>query len=187
MKSFCRITLLTTLLALLFVPAASAQTCTPGGTTCFWYGCFYDHISNGGPSGTSCWSVTNASVVTNSVCGFSSTAFEFAYAGEVSQQFTIPSTMTGSNFDLGYLYDVDDPNNDGAWNQLYVEVKDMTTNTILGWKFYSGAGTDVYCGRDDITFTRTGLAGHTLQVRVQGSKAYSDTHIRIRKIFFYQN
>jgi hypothetical protein len=150
---------------------------------------YYDWIGNGGPASGDCWSLFNASFVTGTTdCGWVSNAIEFAYAGSMNQEFTLPSTSTQTNFDLAYLLDFIDPNNDGAWNRFSITVTDQTTGVMLTHDEYYGnsnGGADLSCSRRDKVWTGN-LAGHTLTVHVSGSKAYPDTHIRIRSISLFQ-
>ena len=123
----------------------------------------------------------------DTTCGWTSNVYEFAYAGQISQTVTIPSGMTGTSFSLSYLLDFDDPNNDGAWNQFSASVYDQTTGTYLGsGDFFSGLSGDLACSNRGWSWTGS-LAGHTLQVLFSGSKAYPNTHIRIRNIVLYQH
>lgn len=187
MKLDARCLLFTALLALgLFAPEASAQTCTPRGYVCFFSGCYYDHIANGTPTSDTCWSHTANYITGNTTCGYSSNGFEFTYTGRtVSQSFVVPSNFTNTNWNLGWLMDLDDPNNDGGWNKFKADVWDDTTHTLLASYYTDGSQPDQYCARRDLLFTGN-FAGHTLTVIFTGQSAYPNTHIRVRGVFLYQ-
>ncbi|HEX9986293.1 MAG TPA: hypothetical protein VGF69_23745, partial [Thermoanaerobaculia bacterium] len=151
-------------------------------------GTHYEHLANGLPNRDECWNPYNATYVTNTTsCGYYTDAYEFGYAGEISQYVTIPSTFTTGTITLGYYVDFIDPNNDGAWNKFIVTVRDTTTNTELGWDFFSGYDGDLYCSGRSINLPSGNYAGHTFLVRIQGSKAYSNTYIRVRAMSLVQS
>ena len=65
-------------------------------------------------------------------CGWTEKAFEFYYAGSVSQTFTIPETLESAHnpsFSIQYTLDFIDPNDHPTWNVF--EMKVVDTNT--GW------------------------------------------------------
>lgn len=165
-----------------------AQSCSPRGIVIFGSSYSYDWIANGEPSSSSCWaySRTATSFVTGTTaCGWASNAWEFGYGGHISQSFTIPSDMTQPGFAIQYLLDFDDPN-DSPWNRFTMEVVDLTTGVQLASDYFIGNMGDLYCSYRSQSWTQN-LAGHTIQVRFTGSRAYQSTHIRVRQIGLYQN
>ncbi|HJW94666.1 MAG TPA: hypothetical protein VJ901_13690 [Thermoanaerobaculia bacterium] len=51
------------------------------------------------------------------------------------------------------------------------------------WEFYSGAYPLLYCGDREIGMSSpVDLTGHTITARFTGSKAYNNTHIRLKDI-----
>lgn len=171
--------------SLLPVTEVEAQTCPPHGYVTFSWGYWYDWIANGTPLDSSCWGHTNASVVSTTACGWTSNAWEFYYAGTISQFFTIPSDWHQPNFGIQYLLDFDDPNNDGVWNKFSMEVKDLNTGAVLASDAFNGSMGDLYCSSRSKSWSQD-LAGHQIQVRFKGSRAYQSTFIRIRMIALFQ-
>ena len=147
----------------------------------------YDWIANGTPLSTDCWSPGYGDTFVTGVttCGWSSNAIEFGYAGHISQEFTIPAGWTDPNFSVSFLLDFDDPNNDGAWNRYSLAVTDLTTGATLASEYFSGSSGDLYCSRRAKSWTGN-LAGHTISVEINGSKAYTNTHIRVSNIALFQ-
>ncbi|HKO56839.1 MAG TPA: hypothetical protein VJ276_13270 [Thermoanaerobaculia bacterium] len=179
-------TTLALLFALLLAPTAFA-TCSysPRG----YVGFYYDHIANGGPvtDDYDCWTPTNATFTTNSVCGSTIKSYQFGYAGSISQTVNVPSNMTGTYFTIAYELQFEDPHNDGTNNELQVSVYDLTTYTQRASDYYDGSMADVSCSPRSVAFNGTNLAGHTLIVTFSGSTGYSDTIIRVRFISLWQH
>jgi hypothetical protein len=169
------------LLAFVLVSSRALATCTAAG----WSGQYYNHIANGGPIDDDCWDPYHAVFTTNYVCGSNVRAYQFGYAGSISQTVTIPSSFTATHFDFGYESDFVDPHDDGANNSLSVTVRDMTTNTLLATDYYSGYSADVYCRTRVLSFSGN-LAGHVLSVLFSGSTGYPDTIIRVRFVSLWQ-
>ncbi|HEX9986294.1 MAG TPA: hypothetical protein VGF69_23750 [Thermoanaerobaculia bacterium] len=176
--------------ALLLVAAAPSAfaTCSARGYVIISPGTHYDHIANGIPNRDECWNPFNATYVTNTTsCGYSANAYEFAYAGQISQTVTIPSTMTTGTLRLDYLVDFIDPNNDAVWNKFIVSVWDDTAGGQIGTDYFDGGMGDLYCSLRSINLGSTNRAGHSISVHIQGSEAYPDTYIRVRSISLVQS
>jgi hypothetical protein len=170
-----------------FAPDNLAQ-CSPGGP----YqqdNRFHDHVRNGVPSSTSCWTRSGNTlpiVASSSTCGFSANAWEFTgYAQQISQTFTIPTTdaYTSTNWSFDYLIDFIDPNNDAAWNKF--EVRIYADGVLVASDYYDGGMADAYCSRRSFTFS-SNMEGKSVEVLIKGSKVYSDTYIRVRGITLWQ-
>jgi hypothetical protein len=175
-------------LAAALAPGKIEAACTPRGEVLIGPGGqYYDHIANGAPTVNDCWSLDPArtTFVSDSSCGYTANAYQFGYAGSLSQTVTIPSDMTQTRWSFEYALDFDDPNNDPAWNRISVTVKDLTTNTILASDSYNGGNPDVLCSVRWKPFTGN-LAGHQIRVSFSGSSAYPNTKIKVRKIALYQ-
>lgn len=160
--------------------------CAPRGSVVVW-SWNYDWIANGQPTSGNCWNLSNASFVTGTTtCGTSTNAIAFAYSGSMSQEFTIPAGWTQSHFTLNYDLDFIDPHDDGAWNRFTMTVTDLTTGaTLASDSFFGNSGSDLSCAPREKKWTGN-LAGHTLRVRMTGSRGYTDTHIRVRRIVLWQ-
>lgn len=172
--------------ALFAVPAMYGQTCAhPSGTYIFGSTVYTDWVANGAPSSTSCWTVSGATVITDTMCGGTEHAFDFGYQNSVSQTINIPSTATETNWDLIYDLTMVDPHDDGWWDRLTARVYDVTAARTIASQTYWGDDPDVNCSRRDLTFTGN-LAGHTIKIIFEGSKGYSDTYVRVRGITLYQ-
>jgi hypothetical protein len=180
---------------LIFVPNASAQTpgCEPfgsGGTTgpaVTWF----NYTANGNPDGTTnCWNPTNVFAATQLMpCGFFGEkypGFEFNYGGEISQQFTIPTTSPHTSFTyygFSYFLNFENPDHEHPWDlQLNIQVWDQTTGRVLISDHYDASQPDVSCSRRDPTGFYGNLAGHTILVRIMGNRGYSSSHIRVNRI-----
>jgi len=170
----------------LFATSLEAQSCQPPG---YFVGAWggYEWIANGQPANSNCWTLTgNVSVVSTPGCTHStSKAFDMHYGARVIQQFTIPSDLTLTHWNLSYLLTMQDPNDDGWWNRLKATVYDVTTGQNLASQTYWGDDPDITCTRRDLTFTGN-LAGHTLQVIFSDGSAYPDTVFRVRSISLIQ-
>jgi hypothetical protein len=188
---------------LMMVPNASAQSCAPAGEggmagpTVQWY----NYTENGYPDtanvdqygNINCWDPFNAFAGSGLMpCGFFGerySAFEFDYGGEISQQFTIPATSPHTNFayyGFSYFLNLENPNHEYPWDlQLNIQVWDQTTGRVLISDHYDASQPDVACGRRDLTGFNGNLAGHTILVRIMGTRGYSSSHIRVRLITFY--
>ena len=178
---------------LMMVPNASAQSCAPAGEggmagpTVEWY----NYTENGIPDGTTdCWNPMNA-IPGLMVCGFfgeSSSALEFNYGGEISQQYIIPTTSPHTSFTyygFSYFLDFENPAHEYPWDlQLNIQVWDQTTGRVLMSDHYDASQPDVACGRRDLTGFNGNLAGHTILVRIMGNRGSSSSHIRVRLITF---
>jgi hypothetical protein len=176
----------------LTVTGVEAQTCSPAGESrdfgpSRWN---YNWIANGVPLSDSCWAHSyRASFVTGTTeCGpFTppTNAWEFYYGGDITQSFTISGVnMHAPVFRLAYEVDFDDPNNSG-WNRFTMDVRDQTTGAVLASDNFIGYMGDLFCARREYMWTGD-LAGHTLLVRFTGSRAYNNTHIRVRNISLFQ-
>lgn len=180
--------LLIVVLALTVAAPFAAAQCTPPG----WQliggggGWQYDHIANGQPTGSSCWTITgNASVVTTTDCGYTAQAFDMHYGARVSQEFTVPAGNTQTHWDLTYLLTMQDPNNDGWWNRLKATVYNVTTGQTIKSQTYWGDDPDISCTRQDLTFTGN-FAGQTLRVTFADGSSYANTVIRVRSVAMLQ-
>ena len=169
----------------LSVAEVEAQTCQPQGDVFASNRHWYNYIANGLPSDTSCWTKTNASVVSTTTCGWTSNAWQFAFGGSISQTFTVPSDKTQPNFSIQYLLDFDDPNNDPGWNRFELEVWDQTSGVLLAYDSFNGGMGDLYCSLRTLSWSQN-LAGHTILVYFKGSRGYFSTFIRVRSIALYQ-
>jgi hypothetical protein len=172
---------------------AFGQACPPRGSVIVGPTGFFDHIANGDPASTACWTLTNAVFVSMPACTpFGPppyNAFQLNYASGVSQQFTIPANMTSPTLDLAFQLDFIDPNH-AAFNSIDAEVSDVTAGRSLGtFDFHGGQlippDNGFTCRRVDIQINEV-VAGHTLQVRFTGQKGWSDTFIRVHGISFFQ-
>ena len=177
------------LLGMFVVSPVAGQTCQPAGVPLVGpcNNC-YDHIANGVPASTACWTSNepyNVSLVTDTLCGWSSNAFDFTYGDSLTQTFTVPSNRTQTNWTLSYLLTFNDPNNDGWWNRLQARVFDATTGQFIAAQTYWGSNPDISCTLRTLSFTGN-LAGHTLTVRFDGGRAYDNTTIRVRSISLWQ-
>jgi hypothetical protein len=185
---------LAVLLSVSFVVPTMGQTCAPKGDLVGGPCCVYDHIANGTPKSTECWKdiagtyPTNADLVEDTLCGTYSSrrAFDFTYGDSLSQTFTVPSYMTGTDWTLFYRLTFIDPNNDGSWNRLKARVYDETAGTFIASHTHLGSDPDVTCASRSLSFTGN-LAGHTLRVRFDGGRAYDNTIIRVRLISLLQS
>ncbi|SOD01688.1 hypothetical protein SAMN05216486_10112 [bacterium JGI 053] len=174
-------------------PAAPSFTgtgaCAPPGVLVISPGWYYQWIANGTPTSTNCWSPGYGdAVVTATACNdLNTSALEFGYAGGISQEFTIPTDQTAPNFDFSYYLDFVDPNHDGAWNRFTADLVDVTTGVTIYSELFFGNGTQPgLCSHRGKTFVGN-YAGHTFQLRLSGSRAYTDTHIRVRSITLIQS
>jgi len=171
------------LLVLTCVPAAFAS-CEAAGYQ--WYP-NYDQIANGRPSRDECWNPFNAFYTTQAPSPWGNTnAYEFNYAGSISQTFVVPADHPQTHWELAYTLEFNDPHNDGAWNRFSMEVRDMTTGTALTWYSFNGAGGDQNWEMHRQGFTTGNIAGHTIRVLFRGSKGYSDTYIRVAGVALWQ-
>lgn len=180
------VVLLTTMLACtLASPSMLAAACQSPG----WFvgaGGGYEYITNSGPLDASCWAlIGNVQLVPAMDCGESANAFDLHYGARLSQDVTVPSTATETNWDLTYLLTMQDPNNDGWWNRVKATVYDVTTGQNIASQTYWGDDPDVFCARRDVVFTGD-LAGHTLRVIFADGSVYPDTIIRVRGISLIQ-
>ena len=143
----------------------------------------FDYVANGTPNSATCWSVTNATVGVAS-CG--SNAFEFNYGGNVTQSFTIPTADTSFNtYQLEYTLDFQDPNHDGQWDGLTAQVWDRTANTLLESDSYNGSQPDLSCSRRILANVSGNRAGHTIEIEITGTRAYTNTHVGVSYIKFW--
>lgn len=170
------------------VQVSQAQSCSAPGYVVVSGRLLYSWIANGSPADTSCWNPSNVSVQPTTTCGWSSNAFEFYYAGGISQTFTIPNTEDGAkpNFGLSYLLDFIDPNDDAAWNKFEMYVDDLTTGATLAYDSFNGSLGDLYCSYRSVSWSQN-LAGHQIRIRFKGSRGYNNTFIRVRNISLFQN
>jgi hypothetical protein len=171
----------------LLATSASATDCTPPGEF-IGGGGGYEWIANGQPLNSDCWTLTGGvSLVTTPSCTYSTAkSFDMHYGARVVQQFTVPTTLTNTHWDLNYLLTMQDPNNDGWWNRIKATVYDVTTGHNLASQTYWGDDPDITCSRRDLTFTGN-LAGHTIQVIFADGSSYPDTVIRFRSVSLIQN
>jgi len=182
---------------LVFIPNAFSQTCTPAGfSNAGPVTNAYNFISNPGPASDTCWThdyrtafVTGITSCTTYVGTVTNNAFEYvSFSGSTYQDIVIPTTDTRKNFGLSYYFDFDDPNNDPYWDRFNAVVYDVTTGTNLYQSStYNGSMPDLLCARRDsptMSFPNT-LAGHTIRIYLNGSTAYSNTHIRVYGIGFW--
>jgi hypothetical protein len=173
-------------------PAAPSFTgtgaCAPPGLLVI-SGWHYEWIANGTPTSTNCWSAGYGdAVVTATACNdLNTNALEFGYGGGISQEFTIPADQTESTFNFSYYLDFVDPNFDGAWNRFTADLVDVTTGVpIYSESFYGNGSQPGLCSPRTKSWSGN-YAGHTLRLRLRGSKAYPDTHIRVRSITLIQS
>jgi len=171
---------------MVLAPCLSAQTCQPAGSSNLGPSIpNFDYVSNGTPNSANCWSIMNTTVG-SAVTSCGSNAFEFNYGGSISQSITIPTTDTTFNrYQMSYILDFQDPNHDGTWNVLGVQVKDYTTNTVLESDSYSGSQPNLSCIRRDLTVVSGNLAGHSIGIQISGSRGYTNTHIGVGNIQFW--
>jgi hypothetical protein len=167
---------------------ASAQSCPPFGEFFFYTGFYYDHIANGQPASTDCWTLSgNVQLVSTPSCTYNTAnAFDMHYGARVIQQLTVPSTRTGTDWHLSYLLTMQDPHDDAWWNRLKATVYDVTTQRVLATQTYRGDYPDITCSPRNLAFTGN-LAGHTLQVIFADGSAYADTVVRVRSIALVQH
>ena len=143
----------------------------------------------GAPKDTSCWTITgDVQLVATSGCGYlvtSAKAFDMHYGARVSQEFTVPSDRTGTQWGLSYLLTMQDPNDDEWWNRLKATVYDVTARRTLASQTYWGDDPDIFCKRRDLTFTGN-LAGHTLRVTFSDGSSDYVSVFRIQNISLIQ-
>jgi hypothetical protein len=176
------------LFAAAFVPSMAEAQCTPGGWTYVTFGAFYNHIANGGPTFDGCWERSDArtAFVQDNACDFFPYAYKFGYAGSISQVVTVPSNMTQTHWELDYKLDFTDPNNDPYWNRISVTVRDLTTGTVLATDNYSSlSGSSLTCATRRLPFAGN-FAGRQLVVNFNGTTAYSNSIIKVRRIELWQ-
>jgi hypothetical protein len=166
-----------------------ADTCTPRGGVVAGGQFFYDHIANGEPASTACWSLAHAFFVTGQTsCGpFSPpyNAFQFNDSSFVHQEFTIPSDFTSQRFSLTFDLDFIDASRHGGQNYLVAEVFDLNTSAPLAFFRHDGTIGNVACHRVDIPINGD-LSGHTIQVRFTSQKRDAQAAIRVYSISFFQ-
>lgn len=169
------------------VRQVEAQSCSPAGYYAIGGRLYYDWIANGLPTNSSCWNFTpgRAAVVQTTTCGETLNAWEFYYAGSVNQTFTIPNDWSYPTFNIQYVVDFIDPNDDPAWNRFEMEVWDQTTGIKLAYDNFNGGMGDLYCSNRSKSWSQN-LAGHTILVRFKGSRGYSNTFIRVHHIYLFQ-
>jgi hypothetical protein len=180
--------LLVSCMLLRSVPS-SADTCTARGPLVVAGQLFYDHIANGEPASTACWSLLHAFFVTGQTsCGpFSPSynAFQFNDSSFIHQEFTIPSDFTSQRFSLTFDLDFINASRHGGQNYLVAEVFDLTTSAPLDFFRHDGTNGNVACHRVD-RLINADLAGHTIQVRFTSQKRDADASIRVYSISFFQ-
>ena len=174
------------------VPVTDAQTvnCSVPTPHFFSNRAWWNWIANGEPVNSSCWTVTpmRVAVVDTNTCGWTEKAFEFYYAGSVSQTFTIPETLESAHnpsFSIQYTLDFIDPNDHPTWNVFEMKVVDTNTGTTLASERFDGSMGDLYCSGRSFIWNQD-LAGHTIQVRFKGSRGHSNTFIRVHDIHLFQ-
>jgi hypothetical protein len=171
------------------IPKVEAQSCSPPGYYSIGGRTYYRWLANSEPENSSCWNAIQgrAAVVQTTTCGWTENTWEFYYGGSISQTFTVPNTQEGSlpKFNIQYSLDFIDPNDDPTWNRFEMRVVDLNTGTTLAYDFFDGSMGDLYCSGRSFSWNQN-LAGHTIQVRLKGTRGYSNTFIRVRDIYVYQ-
>jgi hypothetical protein len=166
-----------------------ADTCAPRGVVIAGFQTFYDHIANGEPGSTACWSLLHAVFVTGQTsCGSLSptyNAFQFNDSSLVSQQFTIPTNLTSQEFSFTFSLDFLDRSNHGSQNYVVAEVVDATTGQVLRTYRHDGTIGSVACHRVDLLL-QGDLSGHTIQVRFTSQRRDATTFIRVYGMAFFQ-
>jgi len=155
----------------------------------------YDYIANGGPYYDGCWTKSFTDyVIDYDSCSSFRNYWEFNYAATLTQSLVIPASHTGTtHLTFNYELDFDDPNHDGAWNRFTVYIRDTTPGAavlLLGTNTYNGAYPSLYCSKrkiviapvDPTTRLPVDLAGHSITISFVGSRAYSNTHIRLKNV-----
>ena len=165
--------------------------CSPEGFYSIGGHNYYRWLANSEPANNSCWNAVQgrAAVVQTNTCGWTENTWEFYYGGSISQTFTVPLPQSGEisspRFNIQYTLDFIDPNDDPAWNRFEMRVVDLNTGATLAYDFFDGSMGDLYCsGR--AFFWNQDLSGHMIQVRLKGTRGYSNTFIRVRDIYVYQ-
>jgi hypothetical protein len=124
------------------------------------------------------------------LCGFypqwTSNNFEFNYGGEVDQGLVIPTSATYNYYSFVYFIDFQNPNHAYAWDlQLNIEIWDQTTSTVLLTDHYDASQSDLSCARREISGFTGSLAGHSILVRIMGSRGDDTSHIRVGIVQFW--
>jgi hypothetical protein len=196
-RSIVHLTLFVLLLSGMIVPTpipssvpiqkVEAQSCSPPGFYSIGGHNYYRWLANSEPENSSCWNAIpgRAAVVQTTTCGWTENTWEFYYGGSISQTFTIPSDFTQPGFNIQYSLDFIDPNHDPAWNRFEMRVTDLNTGALLAYDFLDGSMGDLYCSMRSFSWNQN-LAGHQIQVRIKGTRGYSNTFIRVRDIYLYQ-
>lgn len=168
------------------IPEVEAQSCSPPGYYSIGGRTYYRWIANSEPENSSCWNAISgrAAVVQTTTCGWTENTWEFYYNGSISQTFTIPGDLTQPSFNIQYTLDFIDPNDD-PWNRFEMQVRDLNTGALLASEFFHGSMGDLYCSSRSFSWNQN-LAGHQIQVRLKGTRGYSNTFIRVRDIYVYQ-
>ncbi len=169
------------------------ESCPPRGVVIAGGQAYYDHIANGEPASTACWSPVNVAFVSNlPACSIGSptyNAFQFTFTSSATQQFTIPANFTNPNFSLTFFLDFIAPHRDG-YDLFRAQVVDVTPpgERVLAEMYRFGDEPDLHCARIDVPDLPlvAALAGHTLQVRFYARRGWNDTIIRVSGISFFQ-
>jgi hypothetical protein len=190
MKRFMYSLVLAVLLVSSAVPDALA--CSQGGA-CQFGGCgSYDYAYNGSFIDANCgWSFYNGALWNtsgNTMCGYIADHYaRFTKNGTltnplVRQYITIPSTETRTSWAIGYNIEVIDPHSSST-NYLTISVIDTTTSTTYFSETFYGNGVDPNCAQKGGSFsTGSSVAGHTLEIRMQGNVNYTDTDFRVTNV-----
>lgn len=195
MKRMLQSLIFATLIAVLAVPdtiAACTQggQCNVGGCTAYQFLYDYDFSETCSPSP---WFRNNVGAVTivksggMEMCG----GFFQAYArmnynngsrSKIWQTVAIPAGETRTHWLGAWNISIDDPNQDPG-NEVYVSYYDVTTSSYLGTSpTYYGDMTDPNCRRDTLSLGTHNLAGHTIQVEINASVAYTNTHFYLTNV-----
>lgn len=171
----------------------AAAACAPGPS---WYDngySFYQHLRRDS-SPLDCWTYSATGVTTESTyCGLSpANGVKFTgWTQQISQQFTIDSAggagNYGTNWELVYELDFDDPYNSSAWNRIEAEVYviDSGGSTLVAWNTFTGADGDVTCSRRSTTFSGN-YEGKDMLVIIKSKRGWSDVVQRVRNMALIQ-
>lgn len=150
---------------------------------------FYQHLFHD-TNQLDCWTYSPTGVSNwSGSCGLSAaTGIQFTgWSQQISQSVSINSAggqgNGGTNWELAYELDFDDPNNDGTWNKVIAEVwyQDGGGTTFITSHSFTGADGDVSCFGRSLPFTGN-YEGKNLIVIIKSSRGYANVVQRVRNI-----
>jgi hypothetical protein len=195
MKRIVNSLLFAMLIAVLAVPETFAA-CTQGGQ-CNVGGCVgiqflynYDFSETCSPI---VWNRNNVGAVTIVKSGglemcngyFQSYArmnYNNGSRSKVWQTVTIPADEFFTHWTAAWNISITDPNHD-SWNEVHLTFYDVTAGTTIGTsQYYYGDSVDPDCRRDILSLGTRNLAGHTIQVEINASVNYTNTHFYVTNV-----